>query len=82
MLKELARAGADVHAVNDFGSNAIALAAWQHQLENVKLLLELGVNPCAKNHKGETAVDQAKSNLNDDPGKQEIIQLIRAKCGY
>lgn len=80
VIKELARAGANLHAVNNFGDNAVALAAWQHQLTNVKVLIELGVNPCAKNKAGHTAVYQANFNLNDDPGKQAIIDLIKDKC--
>ncbi|HKR95820.1 MAG TPA: ankyrin repeat domain-containing protein, partial [Candidatus Angelobacter sp.] len=81
IMEELVRAGANIHAVNDLGDNAIMLAAWQHHLENVKLLIRLGVDPCAKSNDGETAIDMAKTNLNDDPGKQEIIALLQEKCG-
>ena len=81
VIQELAAAGADIHAVDDLGDNAIMLAAWQHHLENVKLLIRLGADPCAKNNSGETAIDMAKTNLNDDPGKQEIISFLQEKCG-
>ena len=81
ILEELVRGGADIHAVNDPGDNAVMLAAWQHQLNSVKLLIQLGVDPCAKNNAGETAIDMAKTNLNNDPGKQAIISLLKSRCG-
>jgi ankyrin repeat protein len=80
VIQELVAAGANIHTLNDLGSNAIMLAAWQHHLENVKLLIQLGVDPCVKNQAGESAVDEAESNLNDDPGKREIITFLQAKC--
>ena len=81
VIEELARAGANINLTSQDGSNAIALAAWQHHLDNVKLLIRLGVDPCAKNNAGETAMDMAKTNLNNDPGKQEIIALLKSRCG-
>jgi len=80
LIQELVSAGADVHAVDNFGNNAVMLAAWQHHLDAVKLLVRLGVNPCAKNKDGKTAIYQAMSNTNNDPGKQEIISLLQHKC--
>lgn len=81
VIEELVRAGANVNLTNEYGSNAVALSAWRHHLENVKQLFRLGVDPCAKNNSGETAMDMAKTNLNDDPGKQEIISFLQEKCG-
>jgi len=81
VVKELIAAGANVHAQSKVGDNAVMGAAWQHHLETVKLLVGLGVDACAKNNKGETAIDQARSNLNEDPGKQEIIAFLQVKCG-
>jgi ankyrin repeat protein len=81
VIPALVAAGADIHAVNALGDNALMLAAWQHQLDIVKLLIGLGVDACAKNNSGETAIDMVKTNLNDDPGKQEMIALLKTKCG-
>jgi ankyrin repeat protein len=58
----------------------VMLAARQHYLDAVKLLVELGDDPCAKNHDGETAVDMAESNLNNGRDKDEIISLLKIKC--
>ena len=82
VIQELAAAGADIHAVNKFGNNAVMLAAWQHYEDNVKVLVDLGVSPCLANYEGETAIDQAKSNRNEDPGKHEIIAFLQEKCGH
>jgi ankyrin repeat protein len=81
VIKELVAAGANIHAVNDFGDNAVMLAAWKHHLDTVKLLVGLGVDACAKNFEGETAIDQANSYLDGDPAKLEIISFLQAKCG-
>jgi len=81
MIQELVAAGADIHALNNLGSNAVMLAAWQHHFDAVKLLVELGVFPCLINYGLETAIDEATSNLNEDPGKKEIIAFLQEKCG-
>ncbi|HKV95267.1 MAG TPA: hypothetical protein VJW20_22170 [Candidatus Angelobacter sp.] len=44
------------------------------------LLAKIGVDACAIGKDGKTAIDMAKSNLNDDPGKQEIIAFLPEKC--
>jgi ankyrin repeat protein len=80
VIQELVAAGADIHSLNDLGDNAVMLAAWQHHLDTVKLLVDLAVDACAKNNEGETAIDQAKTNLNEDPGKHEIIAFLQEKC--
>ncbi len=81
VIKELMEAGADIHAVNKFGDNALMLAAWKHQPETVKLLVELGIDPCLKNKEGETALDQAVSYSYDEPGRRDVIALLQQKCG-
>jgi ankyrin repeat protein len=81
VIKELIAMKADIHAVTDAGNNAVMLAAGAHRADAVKFLVELGVDPCAKNDDGETAIDQAKSNRNEDPGKHEIIAFLQEKCG-
>jgi ankyrin repeat protein len=81
VVKELIAAGANIHAQSNVGTNAVMGAAWQHHLDTVKLLVGLGLDACAKNNKGETAIDQARTNLNEDPGKHEIIAFLQEKCG-
>jgi len=82
VIKELIAMKADVHAVTDAGNNTVMLAAGAHRADAVKFLVELGVDPCAKNDDGETAIDRANSNLNEDPGKHEIIAFLQEKCGH
>lgn len=72
---------AHIHAVTHDGDNAVMLAAGAHRADAVKFLVDLGVDSCAKNDDGETAIDHAESNLNEDPGKQEIIAFLQVKCG-
>ena len=81
LVQALIAAGANIYALDKSGNNAVMMSAWGHKESNFKLLVEAGVDPCAKNNSGETAIDQAKSNLNDDPGKQEIISFLQEKCG-
>jgi ankyrin repeat protein len=81
VMKELIAANADIHAVDDFGNNALMLAAWQHQADAVKLLAELGIEPCLKNKEGKTALDMAVSYRYDEPGRREVISFLQAKCG-
>jgi ankyrin repeat protein len=81
VITELAAAHADIHAVNNFGHNALMLAAWKHLPENVKLLSELGIEPCLKDKEGKTALDMAVSYRYDEPGRREVISFLQAKCG-
>lgn len=81
VIRELVAAGADFHAVNGSGINAVMLAAWQHYQENVKLLVDIGIDACARDKEGKTAIDWAKTNLNEDPAKPEIISFLQGKCG-
>lgn len=81
VIRELVAAGANIYATNNLGHNAVMLAAWQHYKDNVKILVDLGVPPCAVDNDGKTAIDQARTNLNEDPGKQEIIAFLQEKCG-
>jgi len=81
VIQELVAAGADINSLNNLGDNAVMLAAWQHHLDAVKFLVGLGADACAKNNDGETAIDMTQTNLNDDPGKHEIIAFLQKKCG-
>jgi ankyrin repeat protein len=81
VIQQLVDSGANLHAMNNSGDNAVMLAAQQHQLDNVKLLVGLEVDACAKDHDGKTAADLAQLNTKDDPAKQEILALLKTKCG-
>jgi ankyrin repeat protein len=56
------------------GFTALHDAVWQNNIETAKVLIEEGANLNIKSHKGETALEFAKSRNN-----QEIITLIEQK---
>src|SRR6201999_246202 len=80
-MQELISAGGNIHAVDIYGYNAVTLAAWKHQFENVRWLVELGVNACLVNEDNETAIDMARSNRTEDSGKGAVISFLQEKCG-
>ena len=81
IIRELVSDGATVNFKAESGDTPLMIASLHHDLDKVKLLIELGADACAKNSSGETAIDLAETNLNDDPGKQGIISLLQEKCG-
>jgi len=54
--KRLIKAGANVHAQNDYGVNAMQLAADSGNTEMIALLLKAGADPQSPNADGETAL--------------------------
>src|SRR4249919_3928658 len=52
--KQLIKAGADVHATNAYGVNAMQLAADSANTELIALLLKAGADPQSPNADGET----------------------------
>ncbi len=54
--KRLLKAGADVKAVNDYGVNAMQLAADGANTDLIRLLLRAGADPDSPNPEGETAL--------------------------
>jgi ankyrin repeat protein len=54
--KRLLKAGADVRAKNDYGVNAMQLAADSNNTEMIALLLKAGADPESTNADGETAL--------------------------
>jgi ankyrin repeat protein len=54
--KRLIKAGADVHATNNYGVNAMQLAADSANTELIALLLKAGADPQSPNADGETAL--------------------------
>jgi ankyrin repeat protein len=81
VMQELFVAGANIYAENNQGYNALMLASWRHQVEAVKFLAKLGINPCLANKKGETALSMALSYGREDRGQQEIILFLLDTCG-
>jgi|SRR6185437_3277929 hypothetical protein len=80
MLRTLIDAGADVQAIDHDGHNALMLAAWAHNLKAVDFLMKKGIDPCASNDNGETALELAKGTLKTDPAQGQIISMLRKWC--
>lgn len=55
-VRDLIRAGADVNAVNNFGANAMQLAAEVAHAEMIEMLLDAGADPDSANPEGQTAL--------------------------
>jgi ankyrin repeat protein len=67
--KRLLKAGADVKAVNDYGVNAMQLAADASNTELIELLLKAGADPNSPNPDGETALHLVARAGNLDAAK-------------
>lgn len=89
IIKLLIVAGADVKATSSKSQRtAIMLAASNLNLEAVKLFLDFGVDACAKDSSGETAVDAADARYIEDNEKHKpeletrdaIINLLQSRC--
>jgi len=87
VIKLLIIAGAEVKATSSTTRNtAVMLAAHSLNLDGVKLFMDLGVDPCAKNSESETAIDAANIKLLRDNQKADleareaIIELLERKC--
>jgi ankyrin repeat protein len=80
VIKELIAAGANFELHDSLGGNLVSVAANHHDEEVVKLLIQLGVDPCAKDHDGNDAIYWAGFG-NDSPAKLATIKLLKAECG-
>lgn len=80
VIKELIAAGADVHATDNLGDNAVMEAAYYHELEIFKFFVGRGVDACAQDHENNTALFYADLNQTDDPGRDEIIAYLKEHC--
>jgi len=67
--KRLLKAGADVKAVNDYGVNAMQLAADSANTDLIQLLLKAGADPNSANPDGETALHLVARAGNLDAAK-------------
>jgi ankyrin repeat protein len=80
VISELVSAGANINDLNDLGGNAVSVAASQHNAGGVKLFASMGVDACAKDHGGETALDWADWGEEEDPDRRETLAFLKAKC--
>jgi ankyrin repeat protein len=67
--KRLLKGGADVKAVNDYGVNAMQLAADASNTELIRILLKAGADPDSPNPDGETALHLVARAGNIDAAK-------------
>jgi ankyrin repeat protein len=79
VAQELITAGADIHVHDSLGNNLVAIAASQHHEQILRLLVQLGIDPCAKDKDGNNASYWA--GFGEGPEKQEIIAFLQEKCG-
>lgn len=72
-LEELAKHGADVNAVDEFGNTALMIAASDNDLETTKCLVKLGAKTEIQNRKrqGQTALHLAVSK-----GHVQIVRCL------
>lgn len=72
VVGELLEQGADVNALNAFGSTPLHLAASGGSAELVAALIAAGANINAKDRKGRTALERA-----EEQGGEAVAQAIR-----
>lgn len=80
VVRELIAAGADINVRDSLGGNLVSIAADQHYEELVRLLVQLGINPCARDNEGKDAVYWADFG-GDNPQKSKVIAFLKSKCG-
>jgi ankyrin repeat protein len=56
VVRELIAAGVDINVRNSLGGNLVSIAASQHYEELVRLLVQLGIDPCERDDEGRDAV--------------------------
>src|SRR5258708_6536927 len=88
LIRTLYAAGADVNVKSkNHGSNAIMLSAANLNPSAVDFFIEAGVDPCAKDAEGETAVDYTNVSIltpqqtRELVARREILRQLRKKCG-
>lgn len=81
VVQELIAAGADLNVHDSLGGNLVSITASQHHEDIVRLLVKLGVDPCAKDNDGNDAIYWANMNLNENPHTKPIIDFLRSQCG-
>lgn len=81
VVKELIAAGADINMRDSLGGNLVSIAANQHLEEIVRLLVQLGIDACARDNEGRDAVYWAGFGGDDNPQKLKVIAFLKGKCG-
>ncbi len=81
VARELIAAGADINVRDSLGENLVSIAADQHYEEIVRLLVELGIDPCARDNDGRDAIYWAGFGGDDNPQKLKVIAFLKGKCG-
>lgn len=81
VVRELIAAGADIHVRNSLGGNLVSVAASQHLEDIVRLLVQLGIDPCARDNDGRDAIYWAGFGEDDDPQKLKVIAFLKSECG-
>jgi uncharacterized protein len=80
VVQELMAAGANLQVRDSIGNNLVAIAADQHHEALVRLLVQLGVDPCAKDKDGHDAIYWAEMDLNENPHTEPIVRFLKSKC--
>jgi len=80
LVQELIAAGANIKVHDSIANNLVAFAASQRHEEMVRFLVQLGIDPCAKDNGGHDAIYWAGVNLNENPHTQPIIGFLKSKC--
>lgn len=80
VVQELIAAGADFKVRDSIGGNLVLIAASQRDEDMVKFLVQLGVDPCAKDNDGHDAIYWANMDLHENPHTKPIIDFLKSKC--
>lgn len=81
VVRELIAAGADIKAHDSLGDNLVSIAASQKHEDIVRLLVQLGIDPCASDKEGRDAIYWAGLGGDDNPQKLKVIAFLKSKCG-
>jgi ankyrin repeat protein len=81
VVRELIAAGADLEVRDSIGGNLVSIAASQPDEEMVKFLVQLGVDPCAKDNYGNDTIYWADFGLDERPQREAITSFLKSKCG-
>jgi ankyrin repeat protein len=66
---------------DSLGGNLVAIAASQHHEEIVRLLVQLGIDPCEKDNDGNDPIYWASFSSNDDAPQRAVVAFLKDKCG-
>jgi ankyrin repeat protein len=81
VVRELIAAGANINVSDSLGGNLVSIAASQHYEEIVRLLVQLGIDPCARDNEGRDAVYWAGFGGDGNPQKLKVVAFLKGKCG-